>query len=120
MARQCFSEKRLALAAMVGVGGVEIIDPLLDGIMDHGRGFFFINGFGGVKDIRCLVCPVLQRKSHAAESQGRQFTIGLSQLSIQHGLPSVHFSYQLFVISWFPSENSPFPQSLCQSAGFLV
>ena len=69
MAEEGLSEEGLALAAVVRVGGVEVADSLLDGMVDHGGRMIFVDGFCRVEDVRCLLQGMLQGKSDSAEFQ---------------------------------------------------
>ncbi len=71
---------QLALAFVVGVRGVNVIDAAIDGKAQHANRFGFI-------DIWTSALPIVGWESHAPEAQGGTFPIELSKRTILHEAP---------------------------------
>ena len=68
---------------MIWVGRIEVVDPVVDGGVDHFACQLFIDGFVRVEEVYGAGA-VHDRKAHAAEAKGRYFTAGLAELSVEH------------------------------------
>ena len=67
----------LALAIVIGIGSVDVIHAVIDGVTQHANRFGFI-------DIGAAALAIGARESHAAEAQGGGFPIQLSKRAILH------------------------------------
>jgi hypothetical protein len=70
--RQGAPDERLAFAAMIGPGRVDVIDAAVDGVADLAGRSFFVDP------------PILLRQAHATESEDGQLVSGLRRLPVKH------------------------------------
>jgi len=82
---QDLADVQLALAAVVAVSRVEVVDALVQRELDHLVGAGFVDGYLGVEAGQAAGVAH-HREAHGAESQDRGFfQIGFSQFPVTHG-----------------------------------
>ena len=80
---ECGAQEGLAVPAVIGIGGIHIVDAVVDGIVEH---------FGRLDHFYLVV---LGREAHRAKPESGHFEIQFSELSIFH----FYFSSNLFELS---------------------
>ena len=80
---QRFAHETFALSTMIWVGRIEVVDPVVDGGVDHFACQPFIDGLVRVEEVY-RTDATHDRKAHTAEAKDRYVTTGLAELSVQH------------------------------------